>query len=769
MKKSILFVTLLLITMLRSAYASPAQNADIFTQSYMISSGLVDEGAAYIQHVDWSGDTCYAYLGDMSVYTYQPDEGLDKFCQLPKSPDGFDQTFVIIDEKTREQLNETVTYIVAGDDGLYGYNVTNGNFGHIDQEGIHWETRAMDMECLNPNRELFPSRVARSLLTENQLYVFSYANDGSYSFFGFDRTSGKSTEYKVEGAIGVCHEQGDNFLFLRRLNADYCISLLNTSTNTLTDLNLSMKIFSGNNTVGGLAYKMTNDEVYLAMNGQVYCSASGGDFEPIAYVPTETLMGETPAWILSDGRYVLCSMTGMYIRAKARELDHQQLVIRSGVWLPNAEELYRQKYPNVGLNFIRSSITSEEVAQMLITQDSSVDIFEVCVDYSFSSLVKKGFVNDMSTSQVIQRNVNTMSPNIADILHDEQGRIVAYPTQLRIWSCGIHEGYWQLAFGDRPLPSNMNDLMDAWIDWELEYAEEYPDIDFSIGFDYAQYCQQFITFFIQQNDTNENQPNPRDPVLINALNKLKQVYEIRLQSGRSTTETVNSQEEGVASILRFRAWDQAMSELSTTVALTSESTLYDMYMWDYTKVPITFAAGDEVKTDGTMFVYIINPYSQNIDAAIKFIECVSELESEPYVYYSIHPDCNTPYEKPNFEQWIESAVQEKAALEATMKKLDGLELSEKADIQAMIDYYDLYIANQENERWLISADTIAKYREMLKVLDLHSNSIYLGAPGTASERMIAELCNRYASGNLTMDTLLNEIGNKMRMMQLENR
>lgn len=77
MKKSILFVTLLLITMLRSAYASPAQNADIFTQSYMISSGLVDEGAAYIQHVDWSGDTCYAYLGDMSVYTYQPDEGLD--------------------------------------------------------------------------------------------------------------------------------------------------------------------------------------------------------------------------------------------------------------------------------------------------------------------------------------------------------------------------------------------------------------------------------------------------------------------------------------------------------------------------------------------------------------------------------------------------------------------------------------------------------------------------------------------------------------------
>jgi hypothetical protein len=35
--------------------------------------------------------------------------------------------------------------------------------------------------------------------------------------------------------------------------------------------------------------------------------------------------------------------------------------------------------------------------------------------------------------------------------------------------------------------------------------------------------------------------------------------------------------------------------------------------------------------------------------------------------------------------------------------------------------------------------------------------------------MIAELCNRYASGNLTMDTLLNEIGNKMRMMQLENR
>lgn len=769
MKKMCLLLVLLLITASGTAYAIPAQSEDVFTQSYMLSSGLAEKEAGYIQLVDWSAATCYAYLGDMSVYTYQSNKGLNEFCQLPKSPEGFDQAFVIIDEATRKQLHETVTYIVAGDDGLYGYNVINGKFGYIDRDGIHWGSTIMDMECLNPNHELFPNRVARSLLTDKQLYIFAYTNNNDYAFFGFDRISGKATEYKVESAVGVCRQQGDSFLFLRRLNSEYCVSLLNTSTNTLIDLPLDMDAFSGSNVVGGLAYGVSNDEIYLAMNGQVYRSVLSGSFEPIAYIPTETLMGETPAWVLPDNRYVLCSMTGMHIRAEMQNLNRQQLVIRSGVWMPNAEERYRQKHPDIELHFVRRSITAEEVAQMLITQNDSVDIFEVCADYSFSSLVKKGFVHDLSASQVIQNEVGTMAADIVTALRDERGRIVAYPTQLRIWSCGIHEGYWRLIFGDRPLPANMDELMDAWIDWELEYADEYPDMEFTISFDYAQYCQQIITFFVQQNDMPEMQPDLSSPALRNILGKLKQVYEIRSQSGRSTTETNASQEEGVASILRFRAWDQAMNELPATVALTSENTLYDLYMWDYTKMSITFAADDAAKTDGTLFVYIVNPYSQNKDAAVKFIECVSELESEPYIYYAIHPNCNEPYERPNFQKWVESAAKEKAALEATMKRLDGMELAEMADIQAMIDYYDLYLENQENERWMISSQTISQYRDLLKVLDLHTNSIYLGAPGTASEQMIADLCVRYASGSLTMDALLDEIGNKMRMMQLENR
>jgi hypothetical protein len=165
--------------------------------------------------------------------------------------------------------------------------------------------------------------------------------------------------------------------------------------------------------------------------------------------------------------------------------------------------------------------------------------------------------------------------------------------------------------------------------------------------------------------------------------------------------------------------------------------------------------------------YVVNPYSKNMEEAVRFIECTAELECDPYLYYAIHPDLNTPYEWPNFQEQIQSAVEEKAYYEDVMNQLDGAYVSGSADIQAMIDYYDLFLKDQEEERWEISADTISTQRKLLETLDLHTDSIYLGASGSTADQMISELCDRYVNGNLTMDAMLDELGNKMRMMQME--
>ena len=90
------------------------------------------------------------------------------------------------------------------------------------------------------------------------------------------------------------------------------------------------------------------------------------------------------------------------------------------------------------------------------------------------------------------------------------------------------------------------------------------------------------------------------------------------------------------------------------------------------------------------------------------------------------------------------------------------------DIQAIVDYMQHYIENQENERWMISEHTMQNQRKSLESLNLHQNTIYLGAPGSTVDLMIAELCQRYADGNMTMDDLLNELARKVSLMELEN-
>ena len=213
-----------------TAIAQSEGNEDILTERFMHESGLAENEMLYTQGLDWEGDTFYAYLTDLSVYTVQPDGTFEKLCQLPDAPKNLNLIYENMSDEQLETLKNTVTYIVSYDGALYGYNVYSERFGAIDAEGIHWGDVTLDLSCLNPDDNFFPNRVARSFLTDQRLYTFvdlmAPNAEFSYSFYGFDRATGESTAYEIGSALGVCHEAGENFLFLRLDEDGYVISRL---------------------------------------------------------------------------------------------------------------------------------------------------------------------------------------------------------------------------------------------------------------------------------------------------------------------------------------------------------------------------------------------------------------------------------------------------------------------------------------------------------------------------------------------------------------
>ena len=166
---------------------------------------------------------------------------------------------------------------------------------------------------------------------------------------------------------------------------------------------------------------------------------------------------------------------------------------------------------------------------------------------------------------------------------------------------------------------------------------------------------------------------------------------------------------------------------------------------------------------------MVNPYSAHISEATQFLECAARVDIDPLLYYAVHPDMEEPYEDPNFER-IAAKFTEKRDMYQ-----DAVEQAKKAgtdddELQSELDYCNEWLDTQDEQKWLISADTIAAYRQMVSdsQLNLQADSPYTGGDGTSASALFGDACARYVGGETTLDGLLKELSEKMKMIYLEN-
>ena len=188
---------------------------------------------------------------------------------------------------------------------------------------------------------------------------------------------------------------------------------------------------------------------------------------------------------------------------------------------------------------------------------------------------------------------------------------------------------------------------------------------------------------------------------------------------------------------------------------------------DWTRLsvlPLTFAEGDPLKYHAAMTVCVVNPYSQHQETALRFMECATQVQSNPYVAYAIHPELTEPYEDPDHERWVtifqESVEEAEAALEAG-------DIADRPELEEALARATYQLELIEQDRWLISAEDMADYRAISDQLDFHIQSLYGGHHNNA-QTVIHELCARYCAGNTSLDLFLTELTNRMAMMAMEN-
>lgn len=776
--KSSLFVilTLLALTFVCSTALAENRDIDVFTDEYMQEEGLYDRsGRFYFQSVDWDGDVCYAYLTDMSVYTYHPGEEPQRICKLPSPPK---RMYLFDGDLSNEEiatLYETVTYTVPYCGNLYGYNVYSGRWGTIDEQGIHWEVVELDFSCLFYEDEFYPARIIRSFMNENELVLFVNAKDEYDNLYDtiyvFNLQNGGNRQIRVDGLCGMCQIDDDSYLCLLSTDAQYSITKLSIKDCTTKALTIPVDFLIENDEIGGLAYNVITQEVYLSAGGKVYKGRIDENFKAIAEVQTYLLSPETVAWVLPDGRYAIL-LDGMHIRQESTIKDNQLVV--SGAIGMQALQIYRNESPDSVLNF-RDEVDAEELARHILTQNDDIDIYVVEANYTFSSLKEKKMLASLGASEKIHNDVDEMYPEIQSVLKDESGDVLAYPADLMIWCYGINEGYWNLFFEDTPLPSTFEEVLDAWIVWERDYAEEYPGVGFiGSNFNHAELVEDFIRYYVMQHD-DEALPNLNVNSLKIILEKLDEVCSIREINGRTIhgepdEQLVTNGETGPGFIFYPTLNWPLMGESGARV-ITEDSYLYGVLKDDFTLLPLTFEKDDDAKTDIRMYVFIVNPYSRHMEAAIHFVECMTEQQAYPKMYYALHPKCNEPL--PNEEYDMKRAQYEEQIelyqQAITAAKENGRDSSQ---LEYKLQYYTDWLADDTNQ-WLISGEIISAYRTSLKKepYDAHVDSLYVSTTTTEAGNFIKSACEKYASFGRddSVDALIEEIMSKLKMIYMESR
>lgn len=776
---SLLLAMMMVVLSCGTVLADSSGSIDTFDAAYMEEYGLCDSNGTrlYFQSMDWDGTTCYGYLTDMSVYACPVEGEPQKICTLPDAPENFESYEGNLTEEQIAQLYETVTYITAYQGTLYGYNVYSGGWGVIDENGIHWKDNQLNFSCLFHVERFYPDLVLRSFMMDGMLATLvNVQDDDGYYYYAietFDLASGESRQYPIEGLCGACRgAQGELICLLTDEDyMNYSLCRINVFTGETSDIDIPVNIETTmEDSLGGLAYHEETNAIYLSANSRVYRSLNGGDFEPFALVPTQYVVSYTRGWALSDGRYAMLS-NGMHVRAESHETA-QELV-----YAGYTQALYRyaEAHPDIVVTG-NDWLSGDELIEALMKQDDTVDIYVTYADYTFENIKRQGYAASLSASEVIRNDVSQLYEEIQDVICDENGDIVAYPGDIDYWVTKVNLNYWHKFWPDRPEPTTFDEVLDAWIDWEENLADEYPGVSFYVySFEYDYLVQAFVQTYARQHDDGEFL-NLDTPELRSVLEKLKQVRDIRLKNGRSCDGRPDSgvDDEGGngGSIFYITVYD-AMRDINTEYQPTSDDYLYGELKSDLTVMPLTIEKDAQKHTEGRMTVYIINPYARHKADAIQFLEELVQdvslsTDMGDKTYYVIHPNENEPLEDPHYEDnraFREMRRDEyKKALEEAQAKGEDTE-----ELESNYQYYVDWLAD-ENKRYSISEATIRNYRDMIAQypLSFSSKSPYVSVSGSDTLDVLESACERYAEDSITLDAFLQEVTSKVKMIYMEN-
>ncbi|MEG0640754.1 MAG: hypothetical protein RR824_12020, partial [Clostridia bacterium] len=369
-------------------------------------------------------------------------------------------------------------------------------------------------------------------------------------------------------------------------------------------------------------------------------------------------------------------------------------------------------------------------------------------------LIDKGYAQELSSYPALQAEISRMNPKVQQAI-THNGQFSALPISLFFDSWLLRPDLLQEAGYDHP-PATLCEYFEMLGEWEANQSTE---------FDFAFHLTPSSDFGLK-----------RYPCIRMAVDAYIAQYE-QPNSPLSFDSEVFRQVLCAIEALHYPAEnvDHALSQSPLFSRFTKPpEAIFTLNEWNPLRIGVfsehpeqliarpPFEIGQAPRSNASMYLAIINPKSLSKQNAADFLAYMAQHQA-PDNLVALYPNANEAIEHAPTVASLKQQQQELATLRELQLVADE---AHQANISDAIAQMEQNFARFEKNRFSITAESIAAYRQVEPAMYIPRDSLYWNLL-PAQRDDFDEILKRYAAGALDAEGLISQLDQKMQLMFLE--
>ena len=760
MKKFLKALTAVLVVLALLCPASIAAPGDavIYRRNYNGSSNIYIDSTVYYGGVvvmsDY-GENIYTWTrgsGEMTAYpipkdivAYDEDEEACYFRKLISGDDGVYMLYELYEKEVDNNYFENMLLLKLELDGSAPV------FTGIEPLELEWDELTEEWDDYS-----YPNDIRWPYVENGMLIGFSYDESYNDVLAVIDIEDDDMELYPMSNVASCCPYIDGKLIMIERSyeNESDPVKAFAFDYTTGESEQLFEMTTTGWQYPAKPAYDPENDTLYYLYNGELYAMPG---LDPAAAVAVSALKVEqwsdSPSAITEEG-YYLCSDYESVVMCNTDPSQRSETSISVYTGYNSAMDMayYDFTAENPGIEVVLLN-NYEDVTQAMLNRSSAVDIYTLMVSgQEYEALLNRGYLTELDQSDIITDFVMSTYPEFQKVLVRE-GHVVAVPVEIynSAWS------YNPVAF--KALGLTDADVPTTWAEF-FALAKRLPELrgeddSYTLFDPYYTALDARYTFYngiidsymltMQRAGTDFTFDDPE-------LRALLETVETLDYAALGFAEEYIDDEEyrWVPEKMLFQSYGSIGCQI------------YNMRDEYSRLMPLGINGPDEAVISCQLNVAFVNPYSENKDAAIAYLEkAVANISDTTRI--ELCPGYNEPVENSYYQENLDSMDQAIESIRAELEKAEDEDTRAlwQEQLDNEIEYRDEYEANY---RWDVSEESIAFYRVYADAMVAARHNGFDNETGSEFYRLLEQL----VQGAIDVDTFIENVDGKIRMMILEN-